>query len=81
MERQVGSYEAKTRLPELLRDVARGDRITITVHGRPVAELSRPHRRAAPVAPADAVAAMLAFEGVSGVESETIASWITEGRR
>jgi hypothetical protein len=46
-----------------------------------VAELSRPHRRPAPVAPVDAVAALLAFEGVSGVDSETIASWIAEGRR
>jgi prevent-host-death family protein len=37
--RQVGVYEAKTQLPRLLDRVARGERITITRHGRPVAVL------------------------------------------
>ena len=35
----VGAYEAKTRLSELLEQVARGERITITRHGVPVARL------------------------------------------
>jgi prevent-host-death family protein len=35
----VGSYEAKTHLPRLLDRVARGERITITKHGVPVALL------------------------------------------
>lgn len=35
----VGSFEAKTHLPKLLERVARGERITITKHGRPVAML------------------------------------------
>jgi prevent-host-death family protein len=35
----VGAYEAKTHLPELLRRVEKGERITITKHGHPVAEL------------------------------------------
>ena len=38
MER-VGSYEAKTHLPQLLDRVARGESLTITRHGRPVAHL------------------------------------------
>jgi prevent-host-death family protein len=38
----VGSYEAKTRLAELLRLVEEGERITITRHGRPVALLVPP---------------------------------------
>jgi len=36
---EVGAYEAKTHLPELLARVARGERITITRRGKPVAEL------------------------------------------
>jgi prevent-host-death family protein len=36
---EVGSYEAKTHLPRLLERVARGERITITKHGVPVALL------------------------------------------
>jgi prevent-host-death family protein len=35
----VGSYEAKTHLPGLLDRVAKGERITITKHGTPVAML------------------------------------------
>jgi prevent-host-death family protein len=36
----VGSYEAKTHLPQLLERVARGERITITKHGVPIAVLA-----------------------------------------
>lgn len=35
----VGAYDAKTRLPELLRDVSRGEVVTITRHGAPIARL------------------------------------------
>ena len=35
----VGSFEAKTRLSELLQRVLNGERFTITRHGTPVAEL------------------------------------------
>ena len=35
----VGSYEAKSRLPELLRSVERGESITITRRGVPIARL------------------------------------------
>jgi prevent-host-death family protein len=35
----VGSFEAKTHLPQLLERVAKGEEFTITKHGRPVARL------------------------------------------
>ena len=35
----VGSYEAKTRLPELLRAVELGETVTITRRGVPIARL------------------------------------------
>lgn len=35
----VGAYEAKTHLAQLLSEVARGETITITKHGVPVAKL------------------------------------------
>ena len=48
----VGSYEAKTHLPQLLERVEHGETITITRHGKPVARLvpavatpTRPRRR------------------------------------
>ncbi len=36
---EVGAYEAKTHLPELLRRVRTGERFTITQRGEPVADL------------------------------------------
>ena len=35
----IGAYEAKTHLPRLLDRIARGESLTITRHGRPVARL------------------------------------------
>lgn len=35
----IGSYEAKTHLAQLLERVQHGERFTITKHGKPVAEL------------------------------------------
>lgn len=38
----VGSYEAKTRLPQLLERVSRGEKILITRNGKPAAMLVPP---------------------------------------
>jgi prevent-host-death family protein len=35
----VGAFEAKTHLSSLLERVAKGEKITITKHGKPVARL------------------------------------------
>jgi prevent-host-death family protein len=39
MKTEIGAYDAKTRLPELLRQVKSGKRFTITNRGKPVADL------------------------------------------
>ncbi len=39
MNIEVGSYEAKTKLPELLRGIQVGNRYTITLRGEAVADL------------------------------------------
>jgi prevent-host-death family protein len=39
MPAEIGAYEAKTHLPALLERVARGEKFTITKHGRPIARL------------------------------------------
>ena len=39
---RVGAYEAKTQLSKLLERVMKGERITITKHGVPVAILQPP---------------------------------------
>jgi prevent-host-death family protein len=42
MKIAVGSYKAKTKLPELLRGVQTGKRYTITLRGKAVADLVPP---------------------------------------
>ena len=37
--KSVGSYEAKTHLPRLLSQVAKGESITITKRGKPIARI------------------------------------------
>ena len=39
MNKKIGSYDAKTKLPELLRRVEAGERFTITNRGKPVADI------------------------------------------
>ena len=39
MHVEVGSYEAKTKLPELLRGVQASHRYTITLRDQPIADL------------------------------------------
>lgn len=66
---EVGAYEAKTHLPKLLERVEKGERIVITRHGRPVAELVPIARRdtaaiAKALADLRALRARLARKGV-----------------
>ncbi len=77
----VGSFEAKTHLPQLLERVARGEEFTITKHGKPVARLlpavsatPRPDVRAA-------VEAMKQFRKGRSLGGSSIREMIEEGRR
>jgi prevent-host-death family protein len=59
IKEEMGSYEAKTRLPELLRRASQGESFTITVHGKAVADIvpsGHIHRERA----ATAIASLLA---------------------
>ena len=39
MLEKIGSYDAKTKLPEMLRRVESGEAFTITNRGKPIADL------------------------------------------
>lgn len=80
MYAEVGSFDAKTKLPELLRAVQAGRRFTITLRGKPVADLV-PCGGDRAGSGASAVAAMQAFKRVRGVDARDIEAWVTEGRR
>jgi len=77
---EVGSYEAKTHLPRLLDRVARGERITITKHGVPVAMLV-PVENRPKMSRQEAVEAMRAFRKGHRLDGLTIREMIEEGRK
>lgn len=77
---EIGSYEAKTKLPELLRGVQAGQRYTITLRGKAVAELI-PAERGSDADIQTAIAAMRAFPRIKGVSAAELATWLAEGRR
>jgi prevent-host-death family protein len=76
----VGSYEAKTHLSQLLDRVAKGERILITKHGVPVAELVPPDPRLK-VGVDDTIAALKRFGKGRSLGGLSIRELIEEGRR
>lgn len=80
MKKEIGAFEAKTKLPELLREVQAGRRFTITNRGKPVAELGPPTLSRKPDAKA-AIAAFQTFRKANPVGHKVnIRKLIEEGR-
>lgn len=79
----VGAYEAKTHLAQLLERVARGETITITRHGVPVARLV-PIDDKPKTDVRQAIAEIRRFRKERPLGRVTVAEikeWINEGRR
>lgn len=80
MHTEIGAFDAKSKLSELLRDVQRGQSYTITLRGCPIADLvpsegaKRPNARAA-------IEAMRSIHKINGIDGATVSEWIAEGRR
>ncbi len=79
MPAEIGAYEAKTHLPALLDRVARGERFTITKHGRPVARLV-PVGRAGPDSRREAIERLKRFREGQTLDVP-VKQLIAEGRR
>ncbi|MDP2794092.1 MAG: type II toxin-antitoxin system prevent-host-death family antitoxin [Sulfurisoma sp.] len=79
MKTAFGAYEAKTKLPELLRGVQAGRRYTITHRGEAIAELVpvTTGRHGA----AEAVEQMKQFMKAAPVRGVDLKALIEEGRR
>jgi prevent-host-death family protein len=80
MNLKIGSYEAKTKLPEMLRGIQAGKRYTITRNGRDIAELvpaAGTKQADAAAAVADMLALMQAHRAGAGVDLKAL---IEEGR-
>ncbi|NCJ07123.1 type II toxin-antitoxin system prevent-host-death family antitoxin [Synechococcales cyanobacterium C] len=74
----IGAFEAKNRLSELLQQVEAGESFVITKHGRPVASL-------APIAPnkpvQDTIAQLLSLRKNMKLNGISIQELREEGRR
>ena len=79
MKTEIGSYEAKTKLPELLRQVKTGKSFTITNRGEAIADLvpSAGVRAKDKVAAAEKLKAFMLADPVHGVNIKAL---IEEGR-
>lgn len=75
---EIGAYEAKTRLSELLARVARGERILLTRRGVPVAMLV-PVTRSQPVA--EVVAELRAFRKGRRLGGLSLRELVEAGRK
>jgi len=78
--RRVGSYEAKTHLPRLLKDVEAGEVITITKRGVPIAVLAPAHAEHL-AAFRETAMAIRAFRAAHPLRGVTIRDLIDDGRR
>ena len=77
---EIGAFDAKTRLSEILRKVEQGERFTITKRGKAIANLvpseQRDQRRVK-----EAVEALRNFPRITGVSGDEVLRWIREGRK
>lgn len=76
----VGSFEAKTHLPELLERVAKGETILITKRGQPVAMLVPPPAEQTRDVK-DVIAQLKALRRGNRLDGIDIRTLIEEGRR
>ena len=76
----VGAYEAKTHLPKLLARVIKGEKITITKHGVPLAVL-QPPTSSSKALPRQVIAEMRQFRDKHPLDGLSIRKMIEEGRR
>ena len=76
----VGAYEAKTHLPKLLERVSKGERITITKHGVPVA-LLQPHDSRKTADTGSVISEIRTFRDKHSLKGLSIREMIEEGRR
>ena len=77
---EIGAFEAKMQFSRLLQRVQAGERIVITRHNRPVAELIPFNPRAADKVQ-EAIEGLKAFQETHCLEGLSVRDMIEEGRR
>ena len=76
----VGAYEAKTHLNKLLERVRKGEKITITKHGTPIAVL-QPAEFSKKIPVRDVIDQLKQFRSGHRLDGLSIREMIEEGRR
>ncbi len=80
-KKNIGSYEVKTKLSEILRRVQRGESFTITNRGKPVADLL-PSRDASRQKTAAAIGSILRIsKTIAPVSNDVLEKYRKEGRK
>ena len=77
---EIGAFEAKTRLSQLLQRVQAGERFVITRHNRPVAELI-PFQLHDADKVRKAIEGIEAFQAAHRLEGLSVGEMIEEGRK
>ena len=79
---RIGAFEAKTKLSEILRKVEQGERFTITVRGKAVADVVPAQARTRRGTPEEIEAAYQRLRNprITGISHEEIRAAIEEGR-
>ncbi len=80
MYSEIGAFDAKAKLSKLLQEVMQGQHFTITIRGKPVADLV-PSKHALQCNTPEAVIALQKIKKVKGVSAEMLSEWIQEGRQ
>lgn len=75
---EVGAYEAKTNFSRLLERVERGEKVTLTRHGRPVAMLVPVEEKRVPE---DVVQDIKEFRKGRRLGNVSLSEMVKEGRR
>ena len=77
---EIGAFEAKTHLPQLLQRVQAGERFVITKHNRPVAELI-PFRPRDTAKVRSAIDDLKAFQETHSLGGLSVRRLVEEARR
>lgn len=77
---EIGAYEAKTHLSQLLQRVEAGERFVITRHSRPVAELI-PFRQRNSAKVQSAIDTLRAFQETHSLGGISVCRIVEEARR
>ena len=79
MYHEIGAFDAKAKLSELLRKIEQGERFTITLRGKPIADLIPSHMLITATVHS-AIENIQRMQKIEGVTAADVAAFITEGR-